>query len=37
MKLYLKAENKNYPEIEINIENNLVIWGIVTYVIKSVT
>jgi DNA polymerase V len=34
-KLFLKPENKNYKEIEINNENELIIWGIVTYVIKS--
>ena len=35
-KLYLKPENQNYNEIEVNEENKLLIWGIVTYVIKSV-
>ena len=34
--LYLKPENKNYKEISINEDNELVIWGIVTYVIKLV-
>ena len=34
-KLYLKPENKKYQEIEINYENELTIWGIVTYVIKN--
>lgn len=34
-KLFLKPENKNYKEIEINEENKLVIWGIVSFVIKS--
>ncbi len=33
--LYLKPENKNYKQIKIEKENNLIIWGIVTYVIKS--
>tara|TARA_B100000609_G_C17058178_1_gene352595 strand:- start:277 stop:711 length:435 start_codon:yes stop_codon:yes gene_type:complete len=33
--LYLKPENKDYQEIVINEENELIIWGIVTYVIKS--
>ena len=33
--LYLKAENKNYKSIKIDEENQLQIWGIVTYVIKS--
>ena len=36
-KLYLKPENKNYNKIEITDENELIIWGIVTFVIKSVT
>ena len=35
-KTYLKPENKNFKEIEINDNNELIIWGIVTYVIKSV-
>ena len=35
-KLYLKPENKNYKEIEIKKENQLIIWGIVTYVIKKI-
>tara|TARA_B100001769_G_C22038503_1_gene558105 strand:+ start:102 stop:533 length:432 start_codon:yes stop_codon:yes gene_type:complete len=34
-KILLKPENKNYKEIEISDENELVIWGIVTYVIKK--
>ena len=34
-KLYLKPENKNYKKIEINEYNELTVWGIVTYVIKS--
>ena len=34
-KLYLKPENKNYDKIKIEKENDLIIWGIVTYVIKS--
>tara|TARA_X000000950_G_scaffold45778_1_gene52110 strand:+ start:195 stop:629 length:435 start_codon:yes stop_codon:yes gene_type:complete len=34
--LYLKPENKNYKKIHINEHNELVIWGIVTYVIKLV-
>ncbi len=36
-KLYLKPENKNYKTIEINQENNLIIWGIVTYVVKRLS
>ena len=34
--LYLKPENKKYKKIKINKENEFVIWGIVTYVIKKV-
>ena len=34
-KLYLKPENSAYKKIEIKEENQLIIWGIVTYVIKS--
>ena len=35
-KLYLKAENKSYQDIEINKESNFIVWGLVTYVIKSI-
>ena len=35
-KLYLKPENKKFNKIEIKEENELIIWGIVTYVIKKV-
>lgn len=35
-KLYLKPENKNYEEIEINDGNELKIWGIATFVIKKI-
>ena len=35
-KLYLKPENKNYKKILVNEENKLIIWGIVTYVIKKI-
>ena len=35
-KLYLKPENINYTEIEINEDKELIIWGIVTYVIKKI-
>tara|TARA_B100001063_G_C16771696_1_gene562017 strand:- start:738 stop:1172 length:435 start_codon:yes stop_codon:yes gene_type:complete len=35
-KLYLKSENKNYNDITINEESQLIIWGIVTYVIKKI-
>ena len=33
--VFLMPENKNYKPIQIAEENNLIIWGIVTYVIKS--
>ncbi len=35
-KLYLKPENEDYNDITISEDNQLIIWGIVTYVIKSV-
>ena len=35
-KLYLKPENKNYKEIEIKNENELIVWGVVTYIIKRI-
>ena len=35
-KLYLKSENKKYKPIEIREENELIIWGIVEYVIKKI-
>lgn len=35
-KLYLMPENKKYKEIKVSEENNLIVWGIVTYVIKSI-
>ena len=34
--LYLKPENKNYKELELKDESELILWGIVTYVIKSI-
>ena len=34
--LFLMPENKNYVPIKITEENQLIIWGIVTYVIKAV-
>jgi len=34
--MYLMPENKNYQPIKITEENNLIIWGIVTYVIKNI-
>lgn len=33
--VYLMPENKNYPPIKVTEENELIIWGVVTYVIKS--
>ena len=35
-KLYLVPENKKYKPIELSDENELIIWGVVTYVIKSI-
>jgi DNA polymerase V len=35
-KLYLKPENIRYKKIEVKETNKLIVWGIVTYVIKSV-
>ena len=35
-KLYLVPENKKYKPIELELENELIIWGIVEYVIKKV-
>ena len=34
-KLYLMPENKKYKAIELREENELIIWGIVAYVIKK--
>lgn len=34
--MFLMPENKNYKPIKITSETQLTIWGIVTYVIKSV-
>jgi DNA polymerase V len=34
--LYLMPENSNYQPIKVTEENELIIWGIVTYVIKKV-
>ncbi len=34
--MYLMPENDNYKPIKITEENELIIWGIVTYVIKKV-
>lgn len=33
--VYLMPENKEYEPIKINEENELIIWGVVTYVIKK--
>jgi DNA polymerase V len=33
--LYLMPENPNYKPIKVTEENQLIIWGIVTYVIKA--
>lgn len=33
--VYLMPENNNYQPIKVTDENELVIWGIVTYVIKN--
>jgi len=35
-KFYLKPENKKYESIELKEDNELIIWGIVEYVIKKV-
>jgi DNA polymerase V len=35
-KLYLIPENKKYKPIELKEENELIIWGIVSFVIKKV-
>ncbi len=29
--LYLKSENSEYPDIKLNPENNIRVWGVVTY------
>ncbi|MFV8376250.1 LexA family protein [Flavobacterium sp. LB1P62] len=34
--LYLMPENSNYSPIKVTEENQLIIWGIVTYVIKKI-
>ena len=33
--VYLMPENENYQPIKVTDENELIIWGIVTYVIKT--
>ena len=35
-KLYLIPENKKYKPIELKVENELIVWGVVEYVIKKV-
>ena len=35
-RLYLMPENKKYKPIELKEENELIIWGVVEYVIKKV-
>ena len=35
-RVYLMPENKRYKRIEIKEENELIIWGVVEYVIKKV-
>ena len=35
-KIYLVAENKKYKPVELKDENELIIWGIVEYVIKKI-
>ena len=34
---YLKSENSNYPNIKLNSNRDTVIWGVVTYVIPSLS
>lgn len=34
--IYLMPENKEYQTIKVTEENELIIWGIVTYVIKNI-
>lgn len=34
--VFLMPENSNYKPIQISEENDLIVWGIVTYVIKKV-
>ena len=33
--IYLMAENKKYKALKVTEENQLIIWGVVTYVIKK--
>ena len=34
--IYLMAENPNYPPIKVTEDNELIIWGVVTYVVKKI-
>jgi len=34
--VYLMSENKDYKPIKVTEENELIVWGIVTYVVKKV-
>ena len=34
---YLKSENSNYPNIKLNSNRDTVIWGVVTYLIHSLS
>tara|TARA_B100000963_G_scaffold345285_1_gene349215 strand:+ start:945 stop:1379 length:435 start_codon:yes stop_codon:yes gene_type:complete len=34
--IYLKPENKNYKEIKLEAMDDFKVWGVVTYVIKSI-
>tara|TARA_B110001452_G_C15117990_1_gene389696 strand:- start:147 stop:563 length:417 start_codon:yes stop_codon:yes gene_type:complete len=36
-KLYLKSENLDYPNIDLKIENDTMVWGVVTYSIHKTT
>ncbi len=36
-KIYLQPENKDYKPIEVTKENELIIWGVITYVVKQLT
>ena len=34
--IWLVAENKNYPPIKVTKDNDFIVWGMVTNIIKSV-
>ena len=36
-KLYLKSENLDYPNIDLKIESDTMVWGVVTYSIHKTT